>query len=142
MDSNITPFKPSEPAAGRPFKIFNDDEHLEAAHRLATPQTNACFGDLNNENFDPSNNRSKPVLEFFNEPCAQPDSTSTVKRTPLADVTQEQSRRPRSFSAALAEIARLKGELELSQDENSKLKGAIVAFQDALYQADFDARYF
>lgn len=143
MASNATPFKPSAPVPGRPFKIFHDKGSLETPCRFAAPQPDAVFDDPNNENLNPSqNNRSRPIFMFVNKPSAQPDPTSTIKRTPLADVTQEQVGRPRSFSAALAEIARLKDELELFKEENSELKGAIVAYQDALNTAGVDAGYF
>jgi hypothetical protein len=73
---------------------------------------------------------------------------TSVKRTPLADVTKAAATRPRSLSNALAEIARLEDDLNAMKSENKvlkgknrKLRGEIVAYQDALYQADQDAGY-
>jgi hypothetical protein len=143
MAPKSTPSKLSEPSSERTFKILHDEAGAAMPRRFATTSSNAGFDGPNNENFDPScDAHSRSVFKFVNKPSTQPHSVSTVQRTPLADVTQMKIGRPRSLSAALAEIARLKDELELSKDKNSKLKGEIVAYQDALRQADLDAGYF
>ena len=143
MAPKSTPSKPSEPASERTFKTFHDEVGAAIPRRFDTTPSNAGCDEPNDENFDPSRDAySRPIFKFVNKPSTQPHSVLTVQRTPLACVTQGKIGRLRSLSAALAEIARLKGELELSKDKNSKLKGEIVAYQDALHQADVDAGYF
>ncbi|KAF2633690.1 hypothetical protein BU25DRAFT_416864 [Macroventuria anomochaeta] len=142
MAPKSTPFKLSEPASVRFFNIFQDEGQLETTRRFAAPLSNADY-DPKDENFDTSQvHRSKAVSKFDNKPTTKIESAPSVKRIPLADVTQATVGRPRSLSAALAEIARLEDELEVSKGKNKELKGEIVAYQDALHQADEDAGYF
>lgn len=118
------------------FKIFRDERPLETPRRFTQP-SNADYSDLNNENL-----HSAPTFKFVNKPTPKTNTSSSVKRTPLADVTQETVGRPRSTSALLARIASLEDELELSKKQNEELKGDIVGYEDALNQADEDAGYF
>lgn len=125
--SSASPIKSS-------FSIFQDET---AQLPIAIP------GHANNENFEPSETlRSNHLPKSTNRPSCKNDPAS---RMPLTDVTLN---RTRSLSSALAEIARLGDELDASKGENQALrqknrdlKGEIVAYQDALNQADEDAGY-
>ena len=147
MAPNSTPSNPSELASARSFKIFRDERRLKTPRRFAAPLSNADHDDVNddvnNENLDTSQaRRNEPVFKLINKPTTKTESRPSVKRTALVDVTQATVGRPRSLSTALAEIAWLEDELEASKGENRELKGEIVAYQDALHQADEDACYF
>lgn len=125
-----TPPKAYAPAIEQPFKIFCDEC---TPHHFDSSASNADFPDSNNEN-NPGAAASKTfskLTPFFETP-------RPVERAPLTDITQEAVSRPRSLSAALAEIAKLEDELGASKKQNQELKGDIVAYQDALHQADVD----
>jgi hypothetical protein len=130
MAPNSTPPKSSAPTAGQPFEIFCDEHRPQHS----VPSTsNADFYDSNNEN--------TPVvatLKFVHKGTANIEPPLPSNRAPLMDVTQEAVSRPRSLSAALAEIAKLEDALRASKKQNQEMKGEIVAYQDALHQADVD----
>lgn len=130
MAPESTPPKFSAPASGRPFKIFCDER---TPRRSAPSASNADFYESNDEN-----THRVPTFKFVSRATTNTKPAPSAKRAPLADVAQEAVGRPRSLSAALAEIAQLKDELEASKDQNRDLKGEIVAYQDALHQADVD----
>jgi hypothetical protein len=124
----------SELASNPPFTIFSDDRRLETPRRFATSPSTVDYKDLNDENVN-----SGPTFKFVTKPTTK---VNPVKRAPLADVTQDAVSLPRSTSDLLARIASLEDALKLSKNENAELKGEIVAYQDALNQADEDAGYF
>lgn len=125
MASTFTP-----PKARQPFEIFCDGD---TPQRSGPPALNVDFHDTNNEN-DSKAAISKPVSKS----SAHFRSSRPTPRAPLNDVTEKVVSRPRSLSAALAEIVKLEDALEASKKQNHELKGDIVAYQDALYQADVD----
>lgn len=134
MAPKSTPPKFSAPSSGQRFDIFCDKS---APRRFAPTALDADFDDANDEN-----SQGIPTFKFVNKSTttkAEPAAPST-RRAPLADIVQQGVGRPRSLSAALAEIARLNDELEASEDQNRELKGEIVAYRDALHQADMDMR--
>jgi hypothetical protein len=131
-----TSLKTSEPVSGSTFEVFSDEQSLATPRCFSRLLSNADFNNLNDENIS-----SVPTFKFSNKSTTKVDSVPSVKRTPLADVTQDVVGRPRSMSNLLAEIARLKDVLELSKDEVKELRGEIVAYQDALCQADEDAEH-
>ncbi|KAF1932870.1 uncharacterized protein M421DRAFT_416472 [Didymella exigua CBS 183.55] len=133
MAPKSTSPKSFAPAAVQPFKIFCEEC---APQRFDSPAFNADFYDSNNEN-----SHSAPTFRLSNKADITVEPAPSSKRAPLADVTQEAVGRPRSLSAALAEIAKLEDELEASKDQNRELKGEIVAYQDALHQADVDGYF-
>jgi hypothetical protein len=130
MAPTSTPPKASAPPAGQSFKIFCD-EHTP--RRSDPSASNADFHDSNNENH-PNAATSKPVSKS----TAHFEPARTAGRAPFTDITQEAVSRPRSLSAALAEIAKLEDALEVSKTQNQEMKGEIVAYQDALNQAYVD----
>ena len=127
MAQTSTPPKASAPTAGQPFKIFCD-EHTPRRSRSIV--TNAEYPDFNNEN-NPNTTTSKAASKS----TANFESARPAGRAPFTDVTQETVGRPRSLSAALAEIAKLEDALEASKTQNQEMRGEIVAYQDALNQA-------
>ncbi|KAJ4322816.1 hypothetical protein N0V94_002197 [Neodidymelliopsis sp. IMI 364377] len=132
--SECITFSASELASNPPFEIFSDDQRLETPRRFASSQSTADYKDLNDENVN-----SGPVFKFVNKSTTK---VKPVKRAPLTDVTQDAVSLPRSTSDLLARIASLEDALKLSNNKNAELKGEIVAYQDALNQADKDAGYF
>ncbi|KAF3048736.1 hypothetical protein E8E11_002401 [Didymella keratinophila] len=111
MAPTSTPPKASAPTAGQPFKIFCD-EHTP--RRSGSSAFNADFPDSNNEN-NPNAAISKPASK-----STGPPRICTTHRT-------------RTFHRP--EIAKLEDALEASKTQNQKMKGKIVAYQDALHQA-------
>jgi hypothetical protein len=122
-----TPPKASASTAEQPFKIFCDEHTPRHAGSSAF---NTDFPDANDEN-NPNAATSKPVSKS----TAYSESARPAGRVPFADVTQETVSRPRSLSAALAEIGKLEDALEASKTQNQEMKGEIVAYKDALNQA-------
>lgn len=118
------------------FEIFFDERSFETPHR-STQTSNADYGDLDEENL-----HSAPTFNFVNKPTPKGSISASDERRPLADITQEVGGRPRSTSDLLAKIASLEDELKLSKKQNEELRGEVVAYQDALHQADEDAGYF
>ncbi|KAF9696965.1 hypothetical protein EKO04_004830 [Ascochyta lentis] len=137
-ESTSTPssLKTSEPGSEHDFEIFHDERQLETPQRFTQPPS-ANYSDLNDENF-----HSGPISESVIKPIPVANPSATIKRKPFIDVTQESKSDPRSTSGLLALIASLENELEQSKDKVAELQGEIVAYQDALYQADEDAGYF
>ncbi|KAJ4994114.1 hypothetical protein SVAN01_00591 [Stagonosporopsis vannaccii] len=139
MAAKSTPSTIPAPYPEPSLNIFQDEARLAGVKS----------GDANTENLDPTHaERGKHVLNIGKKSTVRDGPASSVGRAPLADVTQEVVSHPRSLSSALAEIANLehkledlKGRNEALKAKNRKLKGAIVAYQDALYQADVDAGY-
>lgn len=144
MSSKLTSPDPSDPNAKQSLKVFQDggtQTRLKSA-----PPSEASRSHVNDED------TAKPQVDcskLFVTSDTMPSLgiNTSVKRTPLADVTKAFTR-PRSLSSALAEIARLEDDLDAVKSENKalkgknrKLRGEIVAYQDALFQADQDAGY-
>jgi hypothetical protein len=121
MAPKSTPPKASAPTAGQPIKIFCEER---TPRRSGSSAYNADFYDSNNEN-TPNAATSKPVSKS----TAHFESAQPAERAPLTDVTQEAVGRPRSFSAALAEIAKLEDALKASKKHIRELRGDIVAYQ-------------
>lgn len=90
------------------FNIFQDE---------ARPPNEEPRADTN-ENVDPGRGQGSKYLHFDEDPSSKMDA---VLRAPLADVTQVVVR-PQLLLSALAEIARLRNELEASKGENKALK--------------------
>ncbi|KAJ4382302.1 hypothetical protein N0V86_002636 [Didymella sp. IMI 355093] len=130
MAPNSTPPKSSASIAGQPFEIFCDEHTPQISVSSAS---NAEFYDSNNEN-----TQSVATLKSVHKVTPNIEPPLPSNRTPLVDVTQETVARPRSLSAALAEIAKLEDALKASKKQNQEMKGKIVAYQDALHQADVD----
>lgn len=130
MASTSTPPKASAQTAGQPFKVFCDED---IPQRSGSPATNVDFHDTNNEN-----NSNAAISKPVSKSSAHFEPSRPAHRAPLTDITEEAVGRPRSLSAAMAEIAKLEDALEASKKQNQELKGDIVAYQDALHQADVD----
>ncbi|KZM27865.1 hypothetical protein ST47_g989 [Ascochyta rabiei] len=126
-------FRTPEPGSEHDFDIFHDERRLETPQRFTRP-ADADYNDLNDENL-----HSGPTFKSIIKPISEASPSATIERTPLAYVTQESITRPRSISGLLALIASLQEELRQSKDKVAELQGEIVAYQDALYQADEDA---
>lgn len=138
-----TPPKPSGPASECSFEIFHDGRALETPQRSAHPLSSEKHDDLVDKDFDTFQaHRSNRIFNFVNEPASKVNCATSVKRTPLAEVTQDKVDRSHPTSDLVAQIAGLGSELKVSKEENEKLRGDIVAYQDALHQADKDAGYF
>ena len=131
MSSKLTSPDPSDPNAKQAFNVFQDGGTQTRGSTQTRPK--------------PQVDCSKLFVTSGTMPSL--GTNSSGKRTPLADVTKVFTR-PRSLSSALAEIARLEDDLDAVKSENKalkgknrKLRGEIVAYQDALFQADQDAGY-
>jgi hypothetical protein len=147
MSFNFTSPDPSDPNAKQSFKVFQDGG-TQTRLRSTAPPSEESRSHVNDED------TPKPQVDCSNLSVVTSGTMSTmgintsVKRAPLADVTKAVVTRSRSLSNALAEIARLEDDLDAMKSENKvlkgknrKLRGEIVAYQDALYQADQDAGY-
>jgi hypothetical protein len=153
MSFNFTSPDPSDPNAKQSFKVFQDGGTqarggTQTRLNSIAPPSEKSRSHVNDED------TPKPQVDCSNLSVVTSGTMSTmgintsVKRAPLADVTKAVVTRSRSLSNALAEIARLEDDLNAMKSENKvlkgknrKLRGEIVAYQDALYQADQDAGY-
>ena len=151
MSSKLTSPDPSNPNAKQSLKVFQDGGtqtrgSTQTRLKSTAPPSEASRSHVNDEDTPkPQVDCSKLFVTSGTMPSL--GINTSVKRTPLADVTKAFTR-PRSLSSALAEIARLEDDLDAVKSENKalkgknrKLRGEIVAYQDALFQADQDAGY-
>lgn len=151
MSSKLTSPDPSDPNAKQAFNVFQDGGtqtrgSTQTRLKSTAPPSEASRSHVNDEDTPkPQVDCSKLFVTSGTMPSL--GTNSSGKRTPLADVTKAFTR-PRSLSSALAEIARLEDDLDAVKSENKalkgknrKLRGEIVAYQDALFQADQDAGY-
>lgn len=140
--------KASNVDAKGPFEIFQGDG-TQAPPGSTAPDLDEPHSHNNSENnLESPSHCGDPLVTSGTTSAPKINSVSSLKRTPLADVTDEAVTRPRSLSNALAEIAMLKDELDTLRSKNKALKrknrglkGEIVAYQDALYQVNLEAGF-
>ncbi|KAG9206822.1 hypothetical protein G6514_000109 [Epicoccum nigrum] len=139
--------EPSDLSAKQAFKVFQDGGAQTHVKSTVAPPSEESHSHVNDKDTPKPQAHCSKLLTTSGAVPTLVISTS-VKRTPLADVTKAAFSRPRSLSGALAEIARLEDDLDAMKSENKalkgknrKLRGEIIAYKDALYQADQDAGY-
>lgn len=134
--------KPSEPVSDRSFQVLQDagtqvPQDRQTRRRTAKNKLNS--GHRRNEHLSSGHSRGDGAS--VKSDAEGSVDTKPFKRTPLSVLAQEYATRPRTLSAALAIIRRLWKELDAAEQENKDLKGEVVAYMDALYQANVDAGY-
>lgn len=148
MSSKLTSPDPSDLNAKQSFKVFQDGGTQTRLESTAPPSEESHSHVNANDEDTPKPKVHCGKLFVTSGTMPTLGINTSVKRTPLTEVTKPAVTRPRSLSCALAEIARLEDDLDAMKSENKvlkgknrKLRGEIVAYQDALYQADQDVGY-